>query len=485
MKPLSRQYSDLYDDIEGTDTAKDLAISPKIESEYELQVVSIDDAPKYNALSYIWGAPEATKPVTVNGQVLLITENLDSALRHIPCADISPAIWIDSICIDQANDVEKTEQVRMMKSIYSNATLVIVWLGLPTPKSDFILDVVESFIDHILSRYSVPTPRKYQLSDYLDFDAESDVWELIQLAIDSSTSKTKKSIARDGFADDFLTFIATREWWYRVWVLQEFVFARQVYLQVGHRRLDLEGVSALFVCILQLQFNSVLEHNFSHQQDIIGQQAGYDWIAYMLSFRERYVRLSNSKASSKVFDLLCTIYFRPWATGNQFFLSASDKRDHIYGLFNLCEEEDSRNLGIAVDYRRGWQDLYCDISQKLIEAGNLEVLSLCQAEKHSILPSWTPIWHEITETPNAWFKSKRQVSVLGNSFDSASKTKLDVSFTVIRSQTPAPRSMRITGIFVDVIMGVESVYAKSRATSPNDRELLLGRLFREIESLCE
>ena len=96
-----------------------------------------------------------------------------------------------------------------MKSIYSSVIGVVVWLGLPTEKSDFIIDAIESFVVHISSRFNVPNPRKYQLLDHLEFDASSDVMEFMQSAIDSSTSKAKKNIALAEFINDFLTFITT------------------------------------------------------------------------------------------------------------------------------------------------------------------------------------------------------------------------------------------------------------------------------------
>ncbi|OCK81069.1 hypothetical protein K432DRAFT_274813, partial [Lepidopterella palustris CBS 459.81] len=86
----------------------------------------------YTALSYVWGAPKGIKPITVNGSLFFVTEKLYHALQHLRFEDIAPAIWINSICIDQANDIENPEQVRLMGSIYSNTVRVIVWLGLPT-----------------------------------------------------------------------------------------------------------------------------------------------------------------------------------------------------------------------------------------------------------------------------------------------------------------------------------------------------------------
>lgn len=43
-------------------------------------------------------------------------------------------MWIDQICIDQSNTIERNHQVATMSHIYSNAIAVVVWLiGLYRP----------------------------------------------------------------------------------------------------------------------------------------------------------------------------------------------------------------------------------------------------------------------------------------------------------------------------------------------------------------
>jgi hypothetical protein len=39
------------------------------------------------------------------------------------------ALWIDTICIDQDNVIEKNQQVQQMGEIYEKAQLVVSWLG--------------------------------------------------------------------------------------------------------------------------------------------------------------------------------------------------------------------------------------------------------------------------------------------------------------------------------------------------------------------
>lgn len=39
-------------------------------------------------------------------------------------------IWVDAICINQADDAEKSEQVRMMHRIFARAETTLAWTGL-------------------------------------------------------------------------------------------------------------------------------------------------------------------------------------------------------------------------------------------------------------------------------------------------------------------------------------------------------------------
>lgn len=71
----------------------------------------------YTALSYTWGNPEKSCSVSINGKRLAITANLDQALRSLRLGTNSPHIWVDSICINQESDQERSHQVRQMCSI--------------------------------------------------------------------------------------------------------------------------------------------------------------------------------------------------------------------------------------------------------------------------------------------------------------------------------------------------------------------------------
>ncbi|KAM7184011.1 Heterokaryon incompatibility protein (HET) domain containing protein [Rhypophila sp. PSN 637] len=83
----------------------------------------------YEALSYTWGAPAGTKPVTCDGHTLLVTPNCDQALRHLRLKFRPRNLWIDALCINQQSLAEKNHQVPIMGEIYRGAIRTILWLG--------------------------------------------------------------------------------------------------------------------------------------------------------------------------------------------------------------------------------------------------------------------------------------------------------------------------------------------------------------------
>lgn len=94
----------------------------------------------YEALSYVWGCEGAVggkKPcVVVNGHELTVTPNLYTALLHLRDPFMERTLWIDALCINQQDDVEKGHQVQSMAKIYAKASRVVVWLGESTTGSD-------------------------------------------------------------------------------------------------------------------------------------------------------------------------------------------------------------------------------------------------------------------------------------------------------------------------------------------------------------
>lgn len=94
-----------------------------------LQTVSLDDYPDYETLSYVWGDPAKTKPITVSGVTYNATENLVDFLCCLRQQTMNRSLWVDAICIDQSNVAEKNHQLGLMARIYRQAQEAHIWFG--------------------------------------------------------------------------------------------------------------------------------------------------------------------------------------------------------------------------------------------------------------------------------------------------------------------------------------------------------------------
>ncbi|OCL14346.1 hypothetical protein AOQ84DRAFT_272634, partial [Glonium stellatum] len=82
----------------------------------------------YVALSYVWGCPNKTRTVWIDGTSLEITVNLFSVLCDIRDKTRPLFLWADGICINQSNDSEKEMQIGIRGEIYASALHTIIYL---------------------------------------------------------------------------------------------------------------------------------------------------------------------------------------------------------------------------------------------------------------------------------------------------------------------------------------------------------------------
>tara|TARA_R110002060_G_scaffold28376_2_gene38395 strand:+ start:200 stop:817 length:618 start_codon:yes stop_codon:yes gene_type:complete len=101
-----------------------------------LEEVSLDrdeqPFPSYKALSYTWGSAKDLLDITVNGLPLKATSNLKAALENFRDSEYAQStitLWVDAICINQKDAIEKSTQVRLMREIFSQAEETWIWLG--------------------------------------------------------------------------------------------------------------------------------------------------------------------------------------------------------------------------------------------------------------------------------------------------------------------------------------------------------------------
>jgi len=95
----------------------------------EMRTVSLAKHPKYETLSYTWGNVKTTETIYVNNISVQVTTNLRAALRYLRKSSSSLTLWVDAICINQSSTREKSQQVRLMSSIYKKCSQVYAFLG--------------------------------------------------------------------------------------------------------------------------------------------------------------------------------------------------------------------------------------------------------------------------------------------------------------------------------------------------------------------
>jgi hypothetical protein len=143
--------------------------------ELDLRVAALEDRLRYKALSYEWRQGptmfevvlrDYTRPLrhipTAKGRLqfavfrkagtrFYVRQNLLNALRHLRDREKPIAMWVDAICINQADQEEKAEQIAQMATIYETAFNVNVWLGTSNEMSDRAMKFVTKWSDSTIS----------------------------------------------------------------------------------------------------------------------------------------------------------------------------------------------------------------------------------------------------------------------------------------------------------------------------------------------
>lgn len=185
-----------------------------------LSTWSMDDKPEYHAISYTWGSPENTRQITINSRPFTVRENCYYALWQVRLHWPHTRVWIDSICINQSDDGEKSVQVAMMGNIYASADRVCACVGPDSETTPFLLDCLARF-DEFKEAQSEMQNRMLMAS--LDPTSAAIIQKLDQSHHNHSCMVWLWSLGRDTLfrLSDILHEFGNRDYWSRLWILQE------------------------------------------------------------------------------------------------------------------------------------------------------------------------------------------------------------------------------------------------------------------------
>ncbi|EEU35692.1 uncharacterized protein NECHADRAFT_87938 [Fusarium vanettenii 77-13-4] len=360
------------------------------------------EIPAYEALSYVWGKPNLSASILLNDVNFHVTPSLASILSALRLDDQIRVLWIDALCINQSDVQERSQQVALMRKIYSCCRQDIAWLG-ELPDND--PDLEPSCNNPYRFRSQRSTVREGMEFMCQLTQKNPETLKSLRDKFDNLFSEEDHSPPRqDGFehVPDLLLGRNDQEklsalfrrpsFWDRLWIVQELSMAPHVVLMCEGAELNWDALSALFAD--EPYFDAF------HTTDHHGGYRFFSSIFLTVKLVEDQRQLSSSvlptRDESNLFDVLSR--FRN--------LRSTDPRDKIYGLLGLVTQDH----GIIVDYSKPLHDLYKEATLSIINLSkNLDII--CQnpfereggplvlgrsedaAQAPEIFPSWTAEFH--------------------------------------------------------------------------------------------
>ncbi|KAL3419459.1 heterokaryon incompatibility protein [Phlyctema vagabunda] len=342
--------------------------------------VSLDDTPSYTALSYSWGDASLTTPILIDGCIFQVTTNLEAALRRLRRSDTTLALWVDALCIDQGNDMEKSEQLEYMRPIYSQALSVVTWLGPSADDSDIAMQWIDDYGTRACE-LGIGTKPELQLRHILESFKEQE-----KSSIGTNLGAFIHDLREELTAAKPKTFVLLcaldalfkRPYWSRIWVVQELASASNAVIVCGERRVSERALHYALRLVRNYRQHQILVYGLDVPIPNPGRMS-------IVSLRpSRPILLLKARRSVKLSPLMYLLRnFRSF--------EATDPRDKVFALYGIAGDIEVH--GFRPDYSKSCEDVFTDLARALIQNGYMELLSLCEfPKKITDIPSWAPDW---------------------------------------------------------------------------------------------
>lgn len=336
-----------------------------------LRIVRLAQNPYYEALSYTWGGVPSGKHIIVNNLDLPVTDNLFAALSRLRTLWKKRTLWVDQLCINQADNDERRRQVALMGKIYSDATSVNAWVGEPTVHPG--LDVTKFGSNMKLLPYLID-PRLMSLKD---------MTRVVPKHLRSSADSLDKPRA---LVNSALSNTEPR-WPDRSWVVQEFVLAKKAYICCGSKRW-LFSATWLDDQTLGRTAEKVQHWSSGEQPDL--ETPHWQSFCSMVGSLNRYKDCKQpdrwtkdaeppSDGKGGIIDVLSHL-----GTAD-----ATEPKDHVFSILGIIEEREASL--ITIDYNSSCAEIYAQATYASMQARNdADILAFVVPSRvtHN-LPSWS------------------------------------------------------------------------------------------------
>lgn len=353
-----------------------------------LQHITVDEAAgTYDALSYTWGTTLASDVLLCGDSYVEITTNLYSALSTLRLESKPRLLWIDAVCINQRDLVERGTQVTLMLQIYQKASTTIVYLGDKSSDSG----LAAAYLDKHMWRV------RSAMADFMNQRRDAqDSTEIIQICAKSVGSSQEKLF--EGFnqtaVQKALMNLLCRPWFRRIWVIQEFVVSPNVEFYCGKDKCEWGSFLMMFDYSF-VEAKISWDHVVSSEQRV----QFFRGVAQVMEMHN----LRNEFREDRSTNLVRLLSHCRTAESTM----AVDK---IFALLSLTSDPDKP----ALDYLKSKAETYQDFAKLAIT--KMKPLFIAEAlvsdRSDKSLPSWVPDWSEtpvcinlsqtMNET-NGWF----------------------------------------------------------------------------------
>lgn len=369
----------------------------------------LNKVPAYEAISYVWGRPAKRELIDCDGRDARVTTNLAQVLRQLRSETTPRTLWVDGICINLDNVSEKNHQVEMMGDIFKSAARVIIWLG---PNWNGSASRAMAAIQFVNDK--IP-----------DSDSDSDESEEQQSGEPTIENLERQLEDERGIKHIWsaLEDLFERQWFQRIWCMQEAILARRTMILCGDEEID--GI--LFGAFTK----------WLHARNWAGEITPTKINA---GAKTAYRCLNDWGWAGTFLEILDT--FRA--------LHATDARDKVYGLiglFDLGRKKNPNTPHVAVDYEKSLSEVLYDAVLYAIQSeGDLHFLSYVDhratLEERGEYPSWLIRWDQTRE------------SDITRLWCEASSMSAGLRRPLVRLPTLYSKTLTLKGFLKDVITNV-------------------------------
>jgi hypothetical protein len=334
------------------------AVDPDTMIRCRLFETKLANAPPYAALSYSWGDNLERSVITIGGHAFYVIKNQLILLRGMRSRieDANPAIWLDALCIDQTDPVERSAQVTIMGTVFAQAREIVVGLSDGDDSHDKGVHLLADLANSI-SPLTRPNPTTQ--------DTESAKHMILE-------------IDRSGNWHHILE-IFRNPWWSRRWMIQEIVLGIKAVILFGSMSFNFNIIEQ--VMLVQEFITDVLRESKSLTLATIEETPGWTSAKAIMVTRLEY-------RQNRQFALPMLL----WRFKNSV---STDPRDRVYALLGLCEPQKTRTL--AIDYTLSGEVVTLQTSRWILETyKTLDLLSIRSAFEVGDLSkgsSWTLPFH--------------------------------------------------------------------------------------------